>query len=506
VIYRLPLATLALLISVAASAGGWAQDVPAWERLSAYERKLHDLLLPSSAAEMTDADARQFVSRQGTRSSTYLAVGLFCRNRGSDAMNAAKLLRQVLKLQYDDPANRRHGVWPKRQGDTSLDENWREFVGVGLIVAKEQFANSMPHSLRNEISDALLRAAEGAARRNVGASYTNISLMSAFLLAHAGTQHDRPELTRLGQDKARSIFAAFGRTKTFSEYNSPTYYGVDLMALALWRKHGPDDTFRSLGKQMEVELWRDIAAFYHADLKNLAGPYFRSYEMDMTRYATPTGVLIALALNGAAHAPVPDVGTGRKSFEWDYTPMFAVLGHAAPDDALRSLAKFTEPRQLRRTVYAGDRELQIQAIIEPRWMMGAATGLQRRWEQQCPATIHWRTDAQGEIGWLLVLGQNGADCTIDQATLQIRLPLRDRSAHRLRIQLGVPGVTPDMFSSDEWKLPGMTLHTKTRLNSPEAGWIKDPYHGRVIEISWAVSPEVSADTNVLEIRPVPRVQ
>jgi hypothetical protein len=114
--------------------------------------------------------------------------------------------------------------------------------------------------------------------------------MRAFLLDYAGTRLKNPAFTRRGTELAGEIYGLFKETKAFQEYNAPTYYGVDLYALALWRTDAPNPRLRALGASMEADLWRDIARFYHAGLKNLAGPFTRAYGMDMPNYVGLTGL------------------------------------------------------------------------------------------------------------------------------------------------------------------------------------------------------------------------
>ncbi len=482
---------------------GQCQENRPWDGFSPYVQHVYSVMLPDTSVAMADADAQQFVARRGTRGATYLAVGLLCRNREADAANAAAILRDVLRHQYNAPDERRHGVWRTSPKATKLDENWREFVGVGLIVATEEFADRMDKSLRKEIDASLRRAAEGAARRDVSPGYTNIALMSAFLLSHVGTAQNQPAWVEQGRKKAKAIAALFDEHKTFEEFNSPTYYGTDLLGLALWRKYGPDGTLHELGARLEAELWREIAAFYHAGLKNMVGPYFRSYGMDMTQYTALTGECIALALNDGQRAPVPEVGTGRHSFEWNYAPLFTVLGEAVPSNALKSLVEFTGARRLQRTVVTRRHEHQIQAVVEERWMIGSATNLLRRWDQRCPGTIHWQANDQHQVGWLLVCGENAASCTIERNTLQVRLPLKDRADHPLRIQLNAPGVTPEMVTSAEWKLPGITLKVATPLGTPVVKWTNAARLGRVIEAQWKVPAGLADDVCALAIEPQP---
>src|SRR5262245_35173636 len=83
---------------------------------------------------------------------------------------------------------------------------------------------------------------------------------------------------------ASAVVDCFDEFGAFDEYGSPTYYGIDLFALALWRRRPPTPAFGEWGERLWAELWRDIARWWHPGLRNLCGPYSRAYGMDMTRY------------------------------------------------------------------------------------------------------------------------------------------------------------------------------------------------------------------------------
>ena len=60
-----------------------------------------------------------------------------------------------------------------------------------------------------------------------------------------------------GHALAEEIGDLFRPNLTFSEYNSPTYYGVNLAALRYWGL-SPSVKLRDYGGWMEAELWRDL--------------------------------------------------------------------------------------------------------------------------------------------------------------------------------------------------------------------------------------------------------
>ena len=101
---------------------------------------------------------------------------------------------------------------------------------------------------------------------------------------------------------------------------------------------------------MEAGLWRDLAQFYHAGMRNMCGPYDRSYGMDMTHYLALLGLWIAAALP-PADAPLPDV---ERHFEhaadFFFMPLVALVGSKPPDDVLPHLTAFQGERFLERPI------------------------------------------------------------------------------------------------------------------------------------------------------------
>jgi len=466
-------------------------------------RAICEHLLPSADQAFSSDDAQAFVREKGTRGATYLAVGMLCRDGLADRDNAAAVIREILTHQWNDPGQRRHGVWPRSPGSELLDENWREFVGVGLILVLRHFEDRLPDDLVESIDTALSRAAEGAYRRNVSPNYTNIALMSAFLLDYVGWRHDNLSMRERGEEKAEAIFEAFEWHKTFQEYNSPTYYGVDLLGLALWRSEAPSERLRERGAAMEADLWRDIAQFYHADLRNLAGPCWRSYGMDMTHYVALTGLLIALAVDENDPLPLPSIGAGGKQFELNYTPLYCLLQPKVPAEAMIHLRKFQEPRALRRTVSGKSGDHDVRVVIEPTWMMGATTGLHRRWEQHYPATLHWLAEdgdqASGRpIGWLLILGENGVDAKIDGRKLRVFMPKPDAD-EPLRLRICTPGLTPAMLTGDTWNLAGMKLRVTSPLKRGDVVRVGTSGGSPILEVRRSVPETLTPGTLVLDI-------
>lgn len=92
-------------------------------------------------------------------------------------------------------------------------------------------------------------------------------------------------MTRSGEKWAQEIINLFDRNNTLSEFNSGTYTGVSLFGLVLWSKYLPKDSIMAeAAPRMIQHTWESVGELWHPGMKNMAGPWDRSYGYDMTRY------------------------------------------------------------------------------------------------------------------------------------------------------------------------------------------------------------------------------
>lgn len=74
------------------------------------------------------------------------------------------------------------------------------------------------------------------------------------------------------------LFQSTG-SNVLSEYNAPTYYGMDIWALAGAIKYGPKNaTITQNAQVMLTDLWEDIADHYNPYLARMAGPVGLSFN------------------------------------------------------------------------------------------------------------------------------------------------------------------------------------------------------------------------------------
>lgn len=109
--------------------------------------------------------------------------------------------------------------------------------------------------------------------------------MRAIVSGWTGEKYADANMTLAGENYANEVIGLFDRANTLSEFNSATYTGVSLIALTMWTKYAAESSaMKAKGKTILQATWSNIAQLYHAELKNLAGPWDRSYGFDMQKY------------------------------------------------------------------------------------------------------------------------------------------------------------------------------------------------------------------------------
>ncbi len=419
------------------------------------------------------------------RETASYAVGLLERDGPGDRARAARALAAICAHQVDAPGHVAHGTWRRSPAEPwpgptprewiDYDPNWREFVGTAFALALDHEAKLDEDTIAL-VERALRRAAVGSLAREVAPDYTNIALMSAFLLDACGARFGEGAWQRRGAALGEAVAAAYRRGGAFPEHNSPTYYGVDLFGLALWRARAPSPRLRALGEELEATLWRDLSRFYHAGLRNLCGPWTRAYGMDMTRYVGSLGAWIALATPGAP-APLPRLGDAAPhGHDFCWIPLIAALGSHPPDDVREALVSFPGEHGVTQTITEHPRRV-ASAWLGERVMAGGehSSGRPVHWQHH-PATLHWALP-EGGVGWLRLVTTAPVDAVAERGRLRARVHtgLAWLRAAEIPVWLEhspAPAVPLPFRDGARWALPGLRLRLSLRPDVPgrsEAG-------------------------------------
>lgn len=109
--------------------------------------------------------------------------------------------------------------------------------------------------------------------------------MRAFVSGWVGRKVNDQNMTDAGEMYANEIIDLFSRSNTLSEFNSGTYTGVSVFGLTLWSKYLPSSSIMAQkGPDMLLGTWKSVAQLWHPEMRNMAGPWDRSYGYDMNRY------------------------------------------------------------------------------------------------------------------------------------------------------------------------------------------------------------------------------
>lgn len=160
--------------------------------------------------------------------------------------------------------------------------------------------------------------------------------MRAACAGWTGRALNDSNMTLAGEAYAQQVLDLFNRNNTLSEFNSATYTGVSLYALTLWAKYLPASNSSIMGlhaPRMIAAIWTTVGELYNANLRNIAGPWDRSYGFDQNLYDGIMGIYIG-SLIGAANAPnINTVSRGGRTPAWatnhaddfEIAPLLSVL-------------------------------------------------------------------------------------------------------------------------------------------------------------------------------------
>lgn len=249
---------------------------------------------------VANADVRPL----GLHSVRETALGAFLDLGDGNSERAVAALRNVLALQY--PLSKRpwSGTFPvaaeqpEPPGDDAVewmhyDPNWRQFLGCILMLCALEFGEVLPADVTHSIAEALRGCVGGEPDERIPRWYTNPNLMHAWLQGHLATATDDLELRAAAHARIAVQMERLLRYGDIDEYNSPTYDGIDLLALGLWVAHPPTDAFRDAAATMLPRIGERISTLYHPRFGTTCGPYIRAYGLDPRRYVSLSGVLFS---------------------------------------------------------------------------------------------------------------------------------------------------------------------------------------------------------------------
>ena len=353
-------------------------------------------------------------------SSGWYAVG--CLATG-EQRRAEEVLTTLAGLQYEAPGEPFDGTFPIFAGFPhpptggqarmweEYDPNWRQFLGCMLELVLLRAGSDGPVGLpaiddvlAERLGSVSARAAASDPDDRVPPGYTNIALMRAWHDVTVGRRTQQAALVERGDSMRAQVLGRWRAHHAFDEFNSPTYYGVLLLALGLWVDHAPTEEFSRDGRRLLAGLVEEIATTYHPRLRNLCGPYFRAYGLDMTQYVAALGLWLTAA--GVRPAPLPDLGAEElhQGHDLQLAATIPLFPTVTAELAVALQAASALPRAFSRELAD---ERQVAGHLGPEAMFGVESSPHDwdAWVQFTGATGHW---AAGEETAWFVLRARGA--------------------------------------------------------------------------------------------------
>ncbi|ROV99698.1 hypothetical protein VSDG_02963 [Cytospora chrysosperma] len=375
-----------------------------------------------------------------TRSSVWYAAGLLRRNQGDDVDNAVRIITNVIGDQKNNVTDQWFGDYTKYPEEptvgtewypeliyNSWDPNWRGFIGTTLIVIYEEYGHLLPSSAKSLIVESLRNESIGDSYRvggvdgdNMYPAYSNPSIMRALATGWTGMKLNDSNMTTAGEAYAQDVLDLFDLNNTLSEFNSATYCGVSLYALTLWAKYMPQSSVMGAnGARMIREIWTSVGELYNANLRNIAGPWDRTYGFDMNLYIGIMNAYVwslvgqdrAPGINTVSHGSTPAWATTHAD-DFQIAPLLAAImpyHHTlVPEDVVEKLTAFPGEHTYTTAAYAPpyDRvRRNVTAWLSENLTIGAESfdqsvvgGFSINQQQWAPAVAQWmRSD--GTVGW-----------------------------------------------------------------------------------------------------------
>ena len=292
-----------------------------------------------------------------------------------------------------------------------------------MIIIFEEFGDQLDDDTKSYILDSMYNVTLGDTYRlneltNGGLvpAYSNPSAMRAIMASWTGRQLNDQNLTDFGENWGQLFIQSFDEYGVLPEFNSGTYSGVTIWALTLWAKYLPNESpLKSEGERILKAVWAQLGETYNANMKNLAGPWDRSYGYDMNRYYAILSTYI-WSFHGRQNAPVYPKATWTMAHadDFEYTPVIAILADfhnkLVPQETKDKFKCFTEDHWYNATAYYPPRDLSPRNITlwnSANLTVGAESYAENSTlgDQFNPAVVQWKR-YDGSIGYMTLYAAN----------------------------------------------------------------------------------------------------
>ncbi|MFB0523584.1 MAG: hypothetical protein ACETV1_07500 [Candidatus Bathyarchaeia archaeon] len=292
------------------------------------------------------------------QASLYYAI---CLLESGEVEKAERIIRKVLTAQEVHEGNIHFGNFKWiYEDDMVTDLNAVQFVLQSLLTIYKLYLDKLSEEIKGEMRRSIGFGLRELENLDVDLSYTNITLLEIMNLIVGGELLNQPHFAERGYRKLDSWIDYTNRFG-IREYNSPTYTGVDLGALASISMFSENEEVRLKAKLAEERLWLDVATHYHKPSHQIAGPHSRAYPGDiMGRPGIVKLILYA------------QLGEERLEKAWEPWIFAGVIEYNCPEYLRRLLSDKPLPYFVAETWNAEDRG-DMYTYMTPKYALGTSS-------------------------------------------------------------------------------------------------------------------------------------
>ncbi|NRF94487.1 helix-turn-helix transcriptional regulator [Paenibacillus frigoriresistens] len=226
----------------------------------------------------TTLTAKDHPTTHPTYQSLLYAVGLLNTEMKEYEQRAYDIIGRLLSLQDRNPLSDTYGIWPwfYEEPLTQMappDWNWADFCGKELLLAVLRHGHKLPETLKDQIRESVSFACDAIIRRNVGPSYTNITIMGAFVTLIAGELYERKDYADYGLERLKKLQQYTANLGTFQEFNSPAYSVIAIVELSKIGEYSLNSRAKEITAELLDMVWRMVVEHYHPVSQQWAGPH-----------------------------------------------------------------------------------------------------------------------------------------------------------------------------------------------------------------------------------------
>ncbi|MBV8748272.1 MAG: hypothetical protein JO103_01020 [Candidatus Eremiobacteraeota bacterium] len=332
--HRRDLASAAALALAVACASLTAGAVAPHDPLTAADRAERQALLrPQIHGEMP-AYVRKLANASATIPTRTIAnAALADMAVDGDATAAARDVDALLATQDTDPSSPTYGNVPWERGPSNVhDGNAISFASEPLGPLLLAYGPQLQPRTREALLARVPAFVAALRRHNVPVSYTNIFVMQSVVLILLGEASHDAAVADDGYARFDRWLADV-RAHGIGEYDSPTYYGVDLDSLMLaYRFCARPGCKATIARGLDY-FWTDVEANLF-DGAVLAGAHSRDYD-----FLFGHGLLDEYLAFEERSVPIPPRSPDPNSFALSYLLLDEGPDGYHPSDAIRAIAR-----------------------------------------------------------------------------------------------------------------------------------------------------------------------